>query len=121
MNPFEDTMHRLLARRLGRAVPIRTSSGMSGDPRTTLGIATIKIVTEEQLQAVAYGLVDAEPEVILRLNPIGRDVTDLIPFARFMDRTATAASMDGGALRVWVPHSATIEALDILGHRYWRN
>jgi hypothetical protein len=55
------------------------------------------------------------------LDPIGRDVSDLIPFANFMDRTAVAASMAGGALRVWVPHAATIEALDVMGHRYWRN
>ncbi len=121
MTPFEDTMHRLLARHLGRAVPVRTSSLLSADPQTTVGIVTIKIVTEEQVQAVAYGSLAAEPEVIVRLDPIGRDVADLIPFANFMDRTATSASMDAGALRVWVPHAATIEALDILGHRYWRN
>jgi hypothetical protein len=24
-------------------------------------------------------------------------------------------------MRIWIPHSTTLEALDILGHRYWRN
>lgn len=121
MSPFEETMHRLLARHLRRAVAIRTSSALSPDPASTVGIVTIKIVTEEQVQAIAYGTLNAEPEVIVRLDPIARDVTDLIPFANFVSRTAAGASMAGQALRFWVPHAATIEALDVLGHRYWRN
>jgi hypothetical protein len=121
MNAFDDTLRRVIARHTNRAIPTRTSSGLSNDPAVSIGIATIKIVTEEQIQAIAFGSLDEEPEVILRLDPIGRDVTDLLPFAAFMDQTANRARAAGGALRVWIPHSVTLEALDVLGHRYWRN
>lgn len=121
MNAFDDTFHRIMARHINRAIPTRTSSGLSSDPEVSIGIATIKIVTEDQIQAIAFGSLDGDPEVIVRLDPIGRDVTDLLPFAAFMDRTANRAQAANGALRVWIPHSVTLEALDILGHRYWQN
>lgn len=121
MSDYTDALNRILARSLNTAVPIRTASSMSSDPAVTIGIATIKIVTEEQIQALAFGPLDAPPTLILRINPIGRDVTDLAPFANFLDRTAKDALAAGGELRVWVPHAETVEALDILGHRYWRN
>lgn len=121
MNAFDDALHRVMARHTHRAIPIRTSSGLSTDPEVSIGIATIKIVTEEQIQAIAFGPLDREPEIIVRLDPIGRDVTDLLPFADFMGQTADRALASGGTLRVWIPHSVTLEALDVLGHRYWRN
>lgn len=121
MNAFDDTLHRVMARHMNRAIPTRNSSSLSSDPDVSIGIATIKIVTEDQIQAIAFGSLDGEPEVIVRLDPIGRDVTDLLPFATFMDQTAGYALAMGGALRVWIPHSVTLEALDILGHRYWQN
>lgn len=121
MNVFDDTLHRVLARHLKRAITIRASRGLSYDPDVTIGIATIKIVTEEQIQAIAYGDVNENPEVLVRVNPIGRDVTDLLPFARFINDVAQRAINTGGILRVWVPHAAALEALDILGHRYWKN
>lgn len=120
MRGFEDTLHRVLARHTRRAIPTRTSSALSPDPNVTVGIATIKIVTEEQIQAIAFGALDREPRLVLRLDPIGRDVSDLRQFADFMDRTA-ALAMSRGQLRVWIPHAVTLEALDVLGHRYWRN
>jgi hypothetical protein len=121
MTEFSNTLHRVVARRLNRAVPLRTAGGMSPDPAVTIGIATIKIVTEEQIQALAFGPLDAPPTLVLRLNPIGRDVADLEPFAALMDQVAIRALAADGELRVWVPHTETIEAIDILGHRYWRN
>ncbi len=121
MSDYTDTLNRILARSLNTAVPIRTASSMSSDPTVTIGIATIKIVTEEQIQALAFGPLNATPTLILRVNPIGRDVADLAPFATFLDQVASRAIAAEGELRVWVPHAETIEALDILGHRYWRN
>jgi hypothetical protein len=121
MNTFDDTLHRVMARHVNRAIPSRTSSSLSNDPDVSVGIATIKIVTEEQVQAIAYGSLDGEPEIIVRLDPIGRSVKDLLPLAAFMDHTANRALASGGALRIWVPHSSTLEVLDVLGHRYWRN
>jgi hypothetical protein len=121
MNAFDDSLLRVVARHTGRAIPTRTSSGLSTDPEITIGIATIKIVTEEQIQAIAYGDLDRDPQVIVRLNPIGRDVGDLIPFAQFMNQTADRVVQSQSQLRIWIPNSATLEGLDILGHRYWRN
>jgi hypothetical protein len=121
MSDFNDTLHRIFARSQNRAVPVRTASSISSDPAVTIGIATIKIVTEEQIQALAFGPLDSAPTLILRINPIGRDVADLAPFAAFLDQVANRALAAGGELRVWVPHAATVEALDIMGHRYWRN
>lgn len=121
MNAFDEALHRVAARRLGRALPVRRTSTLAPDPDLTIGIATIKIVTEEQVQAIAYGRIGAPPNIIVRLDPIGRDVSDLLPFAAFMDAVAQRAIAAEGALRVWTPHAIALEALDVLGHRYWRN
>ncbi|MGM5000127.1 hypothetical protein AB8A05_15445 [Tardiphaga sp. 538_B7_N1_4] len=121
MNAFEDALTRVLARHQRRAVLVRTSNEMSSDPAITIGIATIKIVTEEQIQAIAFGALDHDPQVIARLNPIGRDVADLMPFAKFLNDTFARATAANVPIRIWVAHSGTLEALDVLGHRYWRN
>lgn len=121
MNDFEEALHRVAARHHGRALPIRRSSNLSTDPDTTIGIATIKIVTEEQVQAIAFGRIGDTPEILVRLDPISRDVSDLEPFAAFLTGIADEAHARDGALRVWVPHAGTLESLDVLGHRYWRN
>ena len=66
MSDYTDTLNRILARSLNTAVPIRTASSMSYDPTVSVGIATIKIVTEEQIQALAFGPLNATPTLILR-------------------------------------------------------
>jgi hypothetical protein len=121
MNAFDDTLHRTLARIRGQALPVRTSSGLAPDPEVTIGISTIKIVTEEQIQAIAFGALDVEPTVVVRLDPIGRDVTDMLPFARFMEATVQRSIIADAPMRIWLPHAVTLEALDVLGHRYWHN
>ncbi len=121
MNQFDDTMHRALARIRRRALTMRTSSSLSSDPHLTIGIATIKIVTEEHIQAIAFGPLDGAPTAIVRFNPIGRDVADLLPFAAFLNATIDRAIAAEAPMRLWLPHATTLEALDVLGHRYWRN
>lgn len=121
MSLLEDSLTRLLARAVGRALPSRQTSALADDPANTIGIATIKIVTEEQIQAIAYGRIGEPPRLIARHDPIARDVADLVPFAEFLGEIADRSLAGDGQLRVWVPHSGTVEALDILGHRYWRN
>lgn len=121
MSAFDDSLQRALARAGRRALPIRTSSGLSSEPEVVIGISTIKIVTEDQIQAIAFGTIGSEPTAIVRLNPIGRDVADLVPFARFLEAAVQRAVASNSPLRIWLPHKATLEALDVLGHRYWRN
>jgi hypothetical protein len=121
VNKYQEALHRLLARHQRRALPIRTSREISTDPEITLGVATIKIVTEEQIQAIAFGPIDAPPNVIVRLDPIGRDVTDIMPFARFLESETQRVRRADARMRIWIPHSIALEGLDILGHRYWRN
>ena len=77
MNAFDEALHRIAARQHGRAIPIRRLSSLSPDPLTTIGIATIKIVTEEQVQAIAFGRIGSNPHILVRLDPISRDVSDL--------------------------------------------
>lgn len=121
MNAFDDTLNRLLARHAGRALATRTSSRLSPDPAITIGIATIKIVTEEHIHAIAFGVLDRDPQVVVRLDPISRDVGDLRPFADFLNAIVDRARETKSGLRIWIPHDVTLEALDVLGHRYWRN
>lgn len=121
MNAFEDTLNRVVARHAGRAVVTRTSSGMSPDPAITIGIATIKIVTEEHIQAIAFGALDEDPQVVVRLDPIGRDVADLRPFAEFLNAAVDRAVSTNNPMRIWIPHEVALEALDVLGHRYSNN
>ena len=78
-------------------------------------------MTEEQIQAMAFGPLDRDPQVIVRLDPIGRDVSDLLPFASFIEAAFARAIAADTLLRIWIPHKMTLQALDVLGHRYWRN
>jgi len=121
MSAFEESLQRVVARHSRRAIAKRTSSSIAPDPEITIGIATIKIMTEEHIQAVAFGSLDSSPQVVERLDPIGRDVSDLLPFAHFLNDVADRSLRTGTSMRVWVPHEVTLEALDVLGHRYANN
>lgn len=114
-------VRRLEAYAARRALPIRSARELTSDPPITLAIATIKIVTEEHVQAIAYGHPDEEPRFTARLDPLGRDATDLVPFARWLIEQMDAALASDRLPRVWIPHEATLETLDVLGHRYERN
>ena len=121
MRAFEESLQRVIARHSRRAISKRTSRSISPDPCITIGIATIKIVTEEHIQALAFRWFESAPQVVERLDPIGRDVTDLLPFAHFLNGVADRALRTGTPMRIWVPHEVTLEALDVLGHRYANN
>lgn len=121
MSDLTTTLSRIIARREGRAIPTRTTSSFGSDPEQAIAIATIKIVTEEHIQAIAFGRIGSVPNVIVRQNPLSRDVSDLLPYAEFMTEWADNIVDQELEGRIWVPHADTIAALDILGHRYWRN
>ena len=121
MNNVEELVARILAFRHGRAVPVRETSALAPDPKETIGVATIRVVTEDQVQALAYGSLDRGPATIARLHPLGRDTSDLEPFAEWLVERVQQDVRCDRPLRVWVPHGKTIETLGILGRRYERN
>lgn len=121
MNEAQRLVRRLHAYALGRAVPTRGAYELSPDPTVTVGITTIKIVTEEHVQALAFGDFDGPPQVICRIDPLGRDASDMEPFADWLIEKFDRAQGLDEMPRVWLPHAQTLETLDVLGHRYERN
>ena len=121
MKDIDGLVARLVASGRGRAVPIRETSALAPDPEGTIAIAAIRVVTEDQVQALAYGSPDGRPSSIARLLPLGRDTADLEPFAEWLVTCVQRAVVPGLPWRVWVPHGKTIETLGILGRRYERN
>jgi hypothetical protein len=121
MKDVESVVARLYARQRGRAVAIRDTSAWGPDPSGTVGIATIRVVTEDHVQALAFGLVGQRPTTIARLEPLARDTADLEPFAIWLIDHVRRARAADRPLRVWVPHGKTVETLGILGRRYETN
>lgn len=121
MNERQLLTRRLQAHLAGRAVPIRSARELCADPPVVFGVATIKIVTEEHVQAVAFGDFRAPPRILARIDPMDRDASDLESFAEFLNEQFDRARRDGVLPRVWLPHTGTLETLDVLGHRYERN
>lgn len=121
MKDIEALVARVVASGRDRAVSIRETSALAPDSEDAIGIATIRVVTEDQVQAVAYGSLHRSPATIARLHPLGRDTSDLEPFAQWLVDQVLRAVRTGRPLRVWVPHGKTIETLEIMGRRYERN
>jgi hypothetical protein len=121
MNEREKVVTRLCARRSRRALTSRSTSMLSADPLDAIGIVTIKIVTEEVVQAIGYGSIDRPPTIICRLDPMSRDASDLAPFAAWLTQAIEGQVRSGQLPRLWLPHSSTLECLDVLGHRFATN
>lgn len=121
MKDVEGVVARIIAWDRGRAVPIRETSAIEPDPTDAVGIATISVVTEDQVQALAFGSLGSQPTIVARIHPLGRDTADLEPFATWLVDHVRRVIGRGDGLRIWVPHIKTIETLEILGRRYERN
>ena len=91
MTKRADIAARLLAWHLGGAVTIHETSSLAPDPEFAFGIAPIRIVSEQQLQSVAFGLLGSEPLILTRWNPMSRESGDLEPFAAALDAYLSAA------------------------------
>lgn len=116
-----DITGRILARDRGRAVLIRQTSAIEADPEPCFGVAPIRMVSEELVQAIAFGSMSGPPQVAVRWNPLSRDPGQLPDFAIALEGYLTEA-LDAGRLpRIWVPHTAALEVTDLLGHRMRRN
>jgi hypothetical protein len=121
MDAATQVVARLAARSRGRAVVIADTASIAPDGEHAVGIAAIKIVTEEVIQALAFGPMGEIPQVIARVHPMSRDAADLEPFAAWLIATIESAVARDGLARIWVPHKETMELLAILGHRYRSN
>lgn len=112
---------RLCARERGRAVPMRATYSIAPDPLETFGIAFIRVAAEERVQAIAYGLMGARPNVLKTCNPLARDASELEPFAHALNNYLKDCENYGDLPRVWLAHPAALTVLDLLGHRYQSN
>ena len=121
MKNIEGIVAKIAAVGRGRAVAIRETAALAPDTEKMIGIAAIRVVTEDQIQALAYGSLRRRPATIARLHPLGRDTRDLEPFADWLVNHVRHVVSANKPLRVWVPHGKTIETLEIMGRRYERN
>ncbi len=112
---------RLCARERSHAVPVRSTYSVAPDPSKTFGIAFIRVAAEERVQAVAYGMIGAQPSVITICNPLARGAHELEPFASALNDYLTGCDVWGELPRVWLAHPAALAVLDLLGHRYQSN
>jgi hypothetical protein len=85
------------------------------------GIAPIRVVAEERVQAIAFGLTNGSPSVAINWYPLGRETTCLEPFAHALDEYLRRSLTEGRVPRVWLPHRAALQMLGLLGPRYRRN
>jgi hypothetical protein len=116
-----DILARARARAANRAVPIRERAALSADPPAAFGIAAIRLVSEEHVQAIAYGRIDRPAEIVTRWHPLGRDSSDLAPFAVDLDAYLADALTAAQLPRIWVPTTATLDLLEMMGHRFHSN
>jgi hypothetical protein len=121
MSAVDEVAARIVARQLRHAVLVRRTSAVAPDPAITFGVAVLKVVSEEQVQAIAYGPLDLPPHVIVRRDPLSRDASDLTDFATYLASIADRAVVSHDPIRLWVGHDSAIECLDVLGHRYRTN
>lgn len=116
-----DVAARVIAWEIQRAVVTQERAKISPDPDPVFGIAPIRIVSEQQVQAIAFGLIGAQPQTVTRWNPLSRESGDLEPFAFALDRYLNDMLAAGKLPRVWLPHKAALELIEILGYRYRTN
>ncbi len=121
MKDYADVLARARALQAGHAVVVRENIAFAPDPTPAFGIALVKLVSEEIVQAIAYGRIGDEPRTVVRWNPLSRESNELEPFARALDRYLTDAVRRGRLPRVWLPHRAALTLIDLLGWRYRTN
>lgn len=112
---------RTYARVRGRAVAVRRTSSIDLALEPGFCITAIRVVSEQRPQALAFGLAGQRPDITVSWNPLGRDAGFLEPFAEALDHFLMLRLDARKTPRVWVANDATLELLDVLGHRYERN
>jgi hypothetical protein len=121
MNQMMETAARLLAYATGQAIPIRQSAALTADPHRVFGIAPIRMVAEQMVYVIAFGDLDGPMQVALTWNPLDRDARFLESFALALDHYLTECVQNQLTPRVWLPHTAALEVIELLGYRYRTN
>jgi hypothetical protein len=112
---------RLLAYRERRGVRIRERAAIVPDPARTFAIAPIKIVSDDLVQAIAFGSPSATPTVVTRWNPLSRESSELEALAEALDHFLAEALASGTLPRIWLPHESALKLVELLGYRYKTN
>lgn len=122
MSDIAKAAARIVAHSLGRAIPVVECCSLFPDPKTVFGIAPIRVVSEQRVQAIAFGPLDGTPPQLVTItNPLNRESDELGPFAQALDSYLSGMLRQGLLPRIWLPHVAALEVVDILGHRYRTN
>ena len=121
MNLVQDTVARAIARGQGRAFVVRDSYALAPDPALSFGVAPIKLVAEEMVQAIAFGLLNRPPKVVVTWNPLSRESQHLDEFAGSLNNYLQTVLSAEALPRIWVPHVAALTLIELLGHRYRTN
>jgi|SRR6516162_11631779 hypothetical protein len=103
------------AQKVSRSLPVAL------DVLPAFGFAPIKLVSEEVVQAIAFGDVQGQPTIATRWNPLSRDASAFEAFASALDAYITASMAANRLPRIWVPHEGALRQLELLGHRYRNN
>ena len=121
MTGVVEVLARAAATTLGQYQPIRSTSLFGFDEPPVFGFVPIKLVSEEVIQAIAFGDIDGRPTVVTRWNAMSRDARAFEFFASGLDQHITAAISSNRLPRIWLPHEGALRQLDLLGHRYRTN
>ena len=121
MDALTSLAGRTFARARGRAVPVRPTSNIDLDLEPGFAITAMRVVSEQRPQAIAFGLAGQPPSVTVAWNPLGRDAAFLEPFADALNHYMMSRVENDTTPRIWLANDATLELLDVLGHRYERN
>jgi hypothetical protein len=116
-----DVLARARAHAGEHAVAIRERATLAPEPPKAFGIAAIRLVSEEHVQAIAYGPLERPPSIVTRWHPLGRDSSELAPFATDLDAYLTEMLEQNLLPRIWTPTSATVDLLEMMGQRFHSN
>ena len=95
-------------------VRVRDQRIICDDPPKVFGIAPIRVVAEQRVQAIAFGLVDEVPQIVTNWNPLSRESGNLDPFAEALNDYLQISISTDQIPRIWLPHRAAVDVIDIL-------
>jgi len=111
---------RLLASKRERSVPIADCYDVRVDPSGVFAIVPMRVVGEEVIQAVGYGDINVQPNIVVEHQALSRRTAFLEPFGEALNDYLTR-TVEEDFPRIYIPHPAALEVLTILAARYERS